>query len=326
MRQIGTLSSQPLAIRFTDYLLTQGIHSKADPSRDGECTIWIHEENQVDQARTELEAFRSNPDDPRYQNAAEEASGIRKMEQLRERERRKNVREVKPRGGPIRAGLSAAPVTRSIIAICVVVVLLGKFFPNDIGNFIYDNFSFMSLEDQQIYRVSPDPNSLRTIERGQIWRLFTPALLHARVGNMFILHIGFNMYMLYMLGPILEQRLGSIHFLILNLGLALFSNLAQGVIPMLLYDTPFEQFEKFYGSPFFLGYSGVLYGLFGYLWVRSNNDPTFGIMMAQSSIMILMVWFFLCWIGFMGNVANLAHTGGLVAGIVIGYITAMSRQ
>ena len=143
---------------------------------------------------------------------------------------------------------------------------------------------------------------------------------------MFILHIGFNMYMLYMLGPILEQRLGSLHFLMLNLGLALFSNLAQGVIPMLLYNSPLEQFQAYYGSPFFLGYYGVLYGLFGYLWVRSNHDPTFGIMIAQQSIMILMVWFVLCWVGLMGNVANLAHTGGLVAGVIIGFVTAMSRQ
>lgn len=333
MRQIGKLSSETHAARFVDYLLTLGIHSKADPASDGEWTVWIHEENQVDQARTELEAFRSNPDDGRYRQAGEEAAGIRKMEQLRERERRKNVHEVKHRTARVGSGLTGAPVTKGILIICIGVTLLGMFFraqtpqdPPGIGDYIYATLSFLSPEDTQAYMVSPEPNSLRTIERGQVWRLITPVFLHQRNGRMALLHVGFNMYMMFMLGPILERRIGSMHFLLLNLGLALASNLAQGVIPMLLVDTALQRYEIYYGSVNFVGYSGAVYGLFGYLWMRSNNDPTFGLMIAQSSVIILMIWFFLCWFGVMGGIANLAHTGGLVAGLVIGYIQAMSNR
>lgn len=332
MRQIGKLSSEQHANRFNDYLLTLGIHSKVDRSSQGDWILWIHEENHVDQARSELEAFRSNPDDARYRNAAEEASGIRKMEQLKERERRKNIHEVKPRGGVPGAGLTGCPVTKGILIICIGIALLGMFAstgdPRDpgIGDEVYAALSFLSPEDLRAYFISPEPDPLRSIKKGEVWRLITPALLHQRSGRMALLHVGFNMYMLYMLGPILERRLGSLQFLFLNLILALASNLAQGVLPSILDQTPLAQFSNNYGGVAFLGYSGVIYGLFGFLWMRSKFDPTFGVMLVQSSIVILMVWFVLCWVGVIGNVANLAHTGGLVAGIVLGFVSAAMRR
>ena len=48
------------------------------------------------------------------------------------------------------------------------------------------------------------------IRAGQLWRLITPVLLHGS-----ILHIGFNMYALVIIGAGLEQRMGHARFLIL---------------------------------------------------------------------------------------------------------------
>ena len=330
MRQIGKLASEKHADRFVDHLLTLGIHAKVDKASDGQWILWIHEENHVDQAKSELDAFRSNPDDARYVVAAEEATGIRKMEQLRERERRKNIHEVKPRGGAMAGrGLSGAPVTKVIMVICISLTALGMFFSKGngpevpIGVQVYSYLGFISPQDYATYRASPKPDSLLSIERGQVWRLITPAFLHDTNS---ILHIAFNMYMFYMLGSIMEPRLGSAHFLMLNLGLALASNLAQGVIPMLLVDTPLQVYEPYYGGILFVGYSGVIYGLFGYLWMRSKYDPTLGIMLNPTSILILMVWFVLCWMNVLGNIANLAHTGGLVVGIITGLMTAARNR
>ena len=53
-------------------------------------------------------------------------------------------------------------------------------------------------------------NSL--ILQGQVWRLITPILLHGS-----LLHIGFNMYALFVLGPGLERAYGHGRFLILYL-------------------------------------------------------------------------------------------------------------
>jgi rhomboid protease GluP len=50
------------------------------------------------------------------------------------------------------------------------------------------------------------------IIHGQIWRLITPVLLHGS-----ILHLGFNMYALYILGPGLERFYGHWRFLTLYL-------------------------------------------------------------------------------------------------------------
>ncbi len=50
------------------------------------------------------------------------------------------------------------------------------------------------------------------IRAGQFWRLLTPVLLHGSV-----LHIGFNMYALYVIGPGLERFYGHGRFLLLYL-------------------------------------------------------------------------------------------------------------
>ena len=50
------------------------------------------------------------------------------------------------------------------------------------------------------------------ILQGQLWRLFTPALLHSNV-----LHIAFNMYALYVFGTRLEPVYGHARFLMLYL-------------------------------------------------------------------------------------------------------------
>ena len=50
------------------------------------------------------------------------------------------------------------------------------------------------------------------IIEGQLWRLITPVLLHGS-----LIHIGFNMYALYNIGPSLERKYGIWPFLALYL-------------------------------------------------------------------------------------------------------------
>jgi rhomboid protease GluP len=51
-----------------------------------------------------------------------------------------------------------------------------------------------------------------SIIQGELWRLFTPMLLHGSLA-----HIGFNMYALFILGPGLERFYGHLRFLTLYL-------------------------------------------------------------------------------------------------------------
>ncbi len=76
--------------------------------------------------------------------------------------------------------------------------------------------------------------------------------------------------------------------------------------------------QYFYGGPDFGGMSGVLYGLMGYIWIRGQVDPASGLFLSPMSITILLVWFFLCLVGFIPHVANACHAYGLVMGMIIG--------
>jgi GlpG protein len=68
------------------------------------------------------------------------------------------------------------------------------------------------------------------------------------------------------------------------------------------------------GSTNFGGMSGVLYGLFGFVWIRMVRQPQEGFWISQQSINIMLVWLLLCFTGLMGNIANWAHLFGLFSG------------
>jgi len=52
--------------------------------------------------------------------------------------------------------------------------------------------------------------------------------------------------------------------------------------------------EYWESGPRFGGMSGVLYGLFGYMWMQGRFNPKFGIHLPRSLINTLLVWFVIC--------------------------------
>ena len=141
-------------------------------------------------------------------------------------------------------------------------------------------------------------DSLTEVRGGQVWRLVTPIFLHFG-----LLHILFNMYWLYDLGTMIERRLGSILYILLILAIAVPSNYAQFAVT----------------GPMFGGMSGVVYGLFGYVWVRGRLEPTSGLNLQSNVAVIMIGWFVLCATGLVGNMANWAHGGGLAMGALLAY-------
>ena len=78
-------------------------------------------------------------------------------------------------------------------------------------------------------------------------------------------------------------------------------------------------------QPNFGGMSGVVYGLFGYVWMKARFDPELGLSIHPNTLIFMMLWFFLCMIPWFetligSGVANAAHAGGLIAGMLIGYV------
>lgn len=135
-------------------------------------------------------------------------------------------------------------------------------------------------------------NSL--IQAGQYWRLITPVLLHAS-----LLHIGFNMYALYVLGPELERHFGHISFLLLYL-LAGFAGI---VLSFLLTESAS------------LGASTAIFGLLGAEGVFVyRNQKLFG-RRAQAMLRnIVQIAAINLLIGLTPGIDNWGHVGGLLGG------------
>lgn len=302
MRQIGSLESESLAARFTAFLITQGIDAVAEA--DGNVwAVWIRDENAVGPARNALQEFVSNPKDPRYEGATEVAQQLREDEFRRREEARRRIVQMRGRWSAGGAG-RRAPVMFVLIGICVLATIWTNFGKNqrNWGKLAFVDEAAEATADPRdsrevaAPRVEPDP--LLNIRRGEIWRVITPIFVHLST-----MHLVFNMYWAYALGSQIEDRKGSVRTLLLVVVTAIVSNLAQALID----------------SPYFGGFSGVGYGLFGYVWMKSTYDPSSGLRIDRSNTILFIAWFFLCLTGLVGPVANTAHGVGLFVGVVFGY-------
>lgn len=131
----------------------------------------------------------------------------------------------------------------------------------------------------------------------QYYRLLTSMFLHGS-----ILHIGFNMLVLYSLGPALENLLGHVRFAALYVIAGLGGSVAS------FWFTDFRVQS--------LGASGAIFGLFG-AWVVIGRRLNIPIQQILGLIAINIV------IGFLvPNVDWRAHLGGLVTGAIVAAILA----
>jgi GlpG protein len=292
MRRIGTIRTQEEAERFTDYLITLGIQAEEEEGAEG-FAIWVHDEDHLEQAKEELDRFLEAPDAARYRDAAAAAELLRKRQAKQDRSVRKKQVDVRQRWD--RPIIRQIPATLVLIVLCVLVG-----FGTDLGRKaepLMTKLTFVDVKNAPGDRLEYD-TTLVEVKRGELWRIFTPILIHFGA-----IHLFFNMYWLFYLGGLIEARRGSFRYLVFLLSVAAFSNLAQAL------------FE----APVFGGMSGVIYGLFGYVWMKSRFDPSSGFYLMPSTVVILLVWFVLCLTGMVGPIANFAHGGGLLLGVVVGY-------
>ncbi len=296
MRHLGSIEDRQLAYRFHDYMLVRGVATKID-EEGAEWSLWVVDEDQVDAAREELEAFLRSPDEAKYVEAATAARDVRKEGERRDRQFRKQHRDL---GRRWQRGENVY-VTMTFMVLCVATTIVATDFSQGVFDLSNRNSVVRWLSIQE-YRVRGNMiewwPGYSSITSGQVWRLVTPALLHGG-----LLHLFFNVYMLRQFGTALEFRKGPWFLLTLILLLAVGSNVTQ---------------YQLGGQPNFLGFSGVNYGLFGFIWMRGHFRPRDGLAAPQPLVVVMMVWFLLCWADLLGPIANWAHTGGLVLGGVLG--------
>ena len=182
-------------------------------------------------------------------------------------------------------------VTTSLIAVCLVVALASGFG----GSIEFLKPLFISVYDGA---------GLPEIRSGQVWRLITPIFIHFG-----ILHLAFNMLWLWDLGSGIERVMGSAY-----LGLVV---AVTGVLPNVA--------QYAWDGPAFGGMSGVVYGLLGYIWMQGRFNPYFGLYLRRPIVVMMLVWYVLCWTGIFGPIANMAHTVGLALGVAWGFVDASRK-
>jgi len=297
LRQIGTLPKVLDHKVFTDYLLTLGIKSRIDEQPEG-WSLWIYNEDHIARASDELRSCLSRPEDPRYRDAVEAALAIRRKQEQLDRQFRKNYREVSDLWAY--PGFRRRPLTFALVAVCLVVFLLQQ-SPDKL--WMQQRLGFVTLHVEQGHFRD---NGLADILHGEVWRLVTPIFMHVNVW-----HIFFNLLWLIALGTMIEVRRGTLRLAVLILISAVISNLGQ----YLWMDRTNP------GEPhLFEGFSGVIYALFGYIWMKGLYQPEQRMFLHPNSIMIMLLWLVLCMTNALGPIGNAAHFMGLIVGVAFGVL------
>lgn len=156
---------------------------------------------------------------------------------------------------------------------------------------------------------------LSAVQSGEVWRLVTPTFIHFG-----IVHLVFNMWWVKDLGHLIEQRWSSRTLVLLVLVSAVLSNIAQFVV-----NWDFQHGVR-YANALSGGMSGVVYALLGYIWIRGRSDPSAGIRLPQSLVLMMLGWLVFCMTGVLGHIGNTAHAVGLLVGMSWGWIAAQRSQ
>ncbi|MFO0922104.1 MAG: rhomboid family intramembrane serine protease [Pirellulales bacterium] len=302
MRMLGTIDGKANAEKLVAHLLTLDIATQVEAASDGSehYDIWIRDEDQLSVAKAEFVVFLTNPQDPRYARSLEKAQEI-----LQKKKQAAQVHKPQIYRG-VRTQRGLPPVTMVLVILCVGVSLLNNFSKqpqSNLGKTISQQLAF--VEPIAYHKAAND--GFAQIRQGQVWRLFTPIFMHGDP-----LHLFFNMILLIQFGRILEMREGSARFGCIVLVIAVLSNVLQASAP-----------EKIWGgTPFFIGISGVNYGLFGFHWIKSTIRPDLLPQLPSFLVIVMLVWLTAGFLGVLEAVrpANLVHLGGLLSGAGLGWL------
>ena len=168
------------------------------------------------------------------------------------------------------------PLNATVLVACVLIYVLAQ-----LGTPILAWLSF--------------PPQLSQLLGTSFWRAFTPALLHFS-----LMHLVFNLFWWWYLASMVERERGSARLLLILL--------VAGVLPNLL--------QFFASGPYFGGLSGVVYALLAYVWLSGRLNPAGRMNLPDGMAVLMLVWLVLGFAGVLGNVANLAHLGGGLIGLL----------
>ncbi len=197
-----------------------------------------------------------------------------------------------------------APATYGIVAVCCllyVVALLASIHRGGMpraGGGLGALFSLGGIDGQILVRMGASMPLNWGWNVAQPWRFLTAVFLHSG-----LLHVGFNMWVLIDLGPVLEEIYGSARFL--------FIFVVTGISGFLLSSAT---------GHFSVGASAGLLGLVGVILALTKGQSSMGMQMLRGQAVYLLIY--VAFIGLMPGLRadNFAHIGGFASGFLLGKI------
>lgn len=183
--------------------------------------------------------------------------------------------------------IKAMSLTLGIIVINLILFMVSAIMSKNI----------MNIDGQVLLNLGGKFGPL--IDNGEIFRLVTSNFLHGG-----IIHLAFNMYALYSIGPQVEEFYGRVKYIIIYL----FSGVGCS-------------FLSYYMSPntLSIGASGAIFGLLGALFIFALKNKN--ILKKGAIGSLLMIIGVNLYIGMtLPNIDNYGHIGGLIVGVILGGI------
>jgi membrane associated rhomboid family serine protease len=188
------------------------------------------------------------------------------------------------------AYIKVFPVTSLMMIVSIVLFILVSIYSRFEGDFAYLRFGAVIGNPGQIL-----------LWQGQLWRLALNPYHHGG-----LLHIFFNLYALYYFGSLAERFMGSWKLFVF----------------VLLCGTFQAAFCQITIEPGAIGISGIMFALFGFLWIIKDQDKYIKSFLTQDIIKIMFVQLFvfiaLTYFKVL-NIANIGHFFGLLYGILFAY-------
>jgi membrane associated rhomboid family serine protease len=188
---------------------------------------------------------------------------------------------------------------RSAPAVLVLILV-------NVVAFLYEIYAGGWNDPDVLHRIGAvEPDAV--VAQGEYWRLFTALFLHAG-----FLHLAFNLFALYVLGPPLERSIGTIRFL----ACYLISGIASSAGVVALMEIGLVQPSQLIGA------SGCILGVVGAwagLLLRHRHAPFAKQRLANIGLIVaIQIAFDLS----TPQVSMAAHMCGLVAGFFLGLLLA----
>lgn len=182
------------------------------------------------------------------------------------------------------------PLVTGVLVICMVIFLLMPL--RETGMWIYSYLFIVPIKELAVTH--------------EWWRVLTPAFIHFS-----FMHIAFNLLWWWILGQQIELRMGRSTLLLLLVTIGVISNVGQLLV----------------SGPNFGGLSGVVYGLLGFYWILGWLRPQWGFVLNKGVIGFMLAWLALGYVDILPvNMANTAHTLGLLAGMVWAMLFSLIKR